>query len=100
MTTQQAAYCGHAECQQAVNEWIAAGRPDLPDERGSHGQLTHHGEVIFYARRDWLADSYQAAIAEGRGYTDAQRDAHVMRDREQRRKQWRTVRPRNRSAAA
>jgi hypothetical protein len=100
MTTNQTAYCGHAECVQAVNEWIEAGRPDLTPEGGTAGVMTHMSEVLFYARRDWLASCYEAAVAEGRGYTDEQRGAHVMRDREQRRRQWRAVRPRNRRTAA
>ena len=99
MTT-QTAYCGHDECTQAVNEWITAGHPEPTYERGTAGVMTHPSEVLFYARRDWLADTYETAIAEGRGYTDEQRGAHIMRDREQRSRQWRAVQRRNRRATA
>lgn len=95
-TNQQTAYCRHPECQQAVNDWIAAGRPDLPVERGAAGVMTHKSEVLFYARRDWLADSYEAAVAEGRAATPEQRGAHKMRRHEQLRREWHAARRRNR----
>lgn len=94
--TTQTAYCWHPECQQAVNDWIAAGRPDLPVERGSAGVPTHRGEVLFYARRDWLADSYEAAVAAGRTATPEQQGAHKRRRHEQLRREWHAARRRNR----
>ncbi|MGW3308152.1 hypothetical protein ACWDG9_16380 [Streptomyces sp. NPDC001073] len=86
------AYCGHDECAQAVKEWIEAGHPDITYERGGGCVMTHRSEVLFYARRDWLADEYVAAVAAGREYTPEQRGAYVMRDRERLRAEQRAAR--------
>ncbi|WPO70243.1 hypothetical protein [Streptomyces sp. KN37] len=90
MTTPLAAYCGHDDCVQAVNDWIAAGHPDVTYERlGAAGVMTHRSEVLFYARRDHQADGYETAVAEGRPYTEEQRGSFKMRDRARQRREWR-----------
>ncbi|MBW8740724.1 MAG: hypothetical protein JF621_27650 [Streptomyces turgidiscabies] len=99
MTTEHAAYCGHTECVQAVNEWIAAGRPEPVYERGAAGVMTHASEVLFYARRDRLADSCEAAVVEGREPTPEQLGAFKMRDRARRAREWAATRRRSRRAA-
>lgn len=99
MTTNQTAYCGHDECVQAMNAWIAAGHPDGPYERGTAGVMTHRSEVLFYARRDWLADNHEAAVAEGREPTPEQQGAFKMRDRTRRAREWAATRRRSRRAA-
>lgn len=99
MTIEQTAYCGHTECVQAVTEWIEAGRPEPVYERGAAGVMTHPSEVLFYARRDWLADSYEVAVAEGREPTPEQLGAFKMRDRARRAREWAATRRRSRRAA-
>lgn len=81
MTTEPAAYCGHGDCVQAVNEWTVAGHPNVTYEHVGPVR-THRSEVLFYARRDWLANGYETAAADGSPYTDEQRSAYAMRDRE------------------
>lgn len=95
----QTAYCGHDECAEAVNDWIAAGRPEPAYERGVGGVMNHLSEVLFYARRDWLADTYEAAVEADRPFTEEQRLAYVMRDREEKRRAFRRSRHRTRTAA-
>ena len=92
----QTAYCGHPECQQAVQEWIDAGRPDVPAEYGGGPVMTHPSEVLFYARRDWLADTYETAVAEGLPHTAEQRGAYLMRERTQRARERSAARRRGR----
>lgn len=84
MITEPTAYCGHGGCVQAVNEWTAAGHPNVTYERVGP-VMTHRSEVLFYASRDWLANGYDTAAADGSPYTDEQRSAYVMRDRARRR---------------
>ncbi|MEU5476694.1 hypothetical protein [Streptomyces mirabilis] len=92
------AYCGHDDCVQAVKEWIEAGHPEITYERGGC-VMTHRSEVLFYARRDWLANRYVAALAGGRDFTREERGAYVMRDRERLRAEQRATRRRARQNA-
>lgn len=82
------AYCGHAECQTAVDNWVAAGHPAVEYER-TGPVMTHRSEVLFYARRDWLADCHEAAVAKGRESSEEQHDAWRRRVGERRRREQR-----------
>ncbi|MEU6016941.1 hypothetical protein ABZ826_23690 [Streptomyces sp. NPDC047515] len=99
-TTEQTAYCGHPRCVQAVNEWIASGHSGIAYKRGAAGVMTHSSEVLFYARRDRLANGYETAVSEGRKPTPEQKGAFKMRERTRLAQEWRAAKRRARKSAA